>query len=300
MLQRRPGRGPEATIDAAPPGRRTTGARSRSSMVRWLPGSCGTVGVVNALRASSAMLRSFRMTRRPPRSSDGSYGPCGPAWTGRPGRPPRSRDAGGPPDSGMAHRTGTVGSTVPAVHVFPPPAAHPAPGRAPGSSRTATSRPWSMASGRRSGAPEETDQPRKVIEVALAHVVGNKVEAAYARPDLSSGGGASWTIGEAYLVGERPRVSAPTGRIERLHAAQESATRHTAWTVREERRTRRVSGESVPGASRRARGYQARALAAAVRGGAQPPVRAEFDSRRPLERGSSPARRTPTPCLSAS
>ena len=31
---------------------------------------------------------------------------------------------------------------------------------------------------------EETDRPREVIEAALAHVVPNKVEAAYARSDL--------------------------------------------------------------------------------------------------------------------
>ena len=33
-------------------------------------------------------------------------------------------------------------------------------------------------------AAEETDHPREVIEAALAHVVQNKVEAAYARSDL--------------------------------------------------------------------------------------------------------------------
>ena len=36
----------------------------------------------------------------------------------------------------------------------------------------------------RDWAAEETDHPREVIEAALAHVVGNKVEAAYARSDL--------------------------------------------------------------------------------------------------------------------
>ena len=30
----------------------------------------------------------------------------------------------------------------------------------------------------------KTDHPRQVIEAALAHVVGNRVEAAYARSDL--------------------------------------------------------------------------------------------------------------------
>ena len=43
-------------------------------------------------------------------------------------------------------------------------------------------------SGRRSSfrdwAGEETDHPREVIEAALAHVVRNRVEAAYARSDL--------------------------------------------------------------------------------------------------------------------
>jgi len=36
----------------------------------------------------------------------------------------------------------------------------------------------------RDWAAEETDHPREVIEAALAHVVQNKVEAAYARSDL--------------------------------------------------------------------------------------------------------------------
>ena len=34
------------------------------------------------------------------------------------------------------------------------------------------------------GQPSETDHPREVIEAALAHVVRNRVEAAYARSDL--------------------------------------------------------------------------------------------------------------------
>ena len=36
----------------------------------------------------------------------------------------------------------------------------------------------------RDWAAERTDHPREVIEAALAHVVQNKVEAAYARSDL--------------------------------------------------------------------------------------------------------------------
>ena len=36
----------------------------------------------------------------------------------------------------------------------------------------------------RDWAAEETNHPREVVEAALAHAVGNKVEAAYARADL--------------------------------------------------------------------------------------------------------------------
>ncbi|MCY3846540.1 MAG: hypothetical protein OXH69_23705 [Acidobacteria bacterium] len=36
----------------------------------------------------------------------------------------------------------------------------------------------------RDWAAEEADHPREVIEAALAHVIQNKVEAAYARSDL--------------------------------------------------------------------------------------------------------------------
>ena len=44
--------------------------------------------------------------------------------------------------------------------------------------------PHGFRSSFRDWAAEETDHPRKVIEAALAHAVGNKVEAAYARSDL--------------------------------------------------------------------------------------------------------------------
>ena len=48
------------------------------------------------------------------------------------------------------------------------------------------SQPLRTASARRSGTGrrKKTDHPREVIEAALAHVVPNKVEAAYARSDL--------------------------------------------------------------------------------------------------------------------
>ena len=44
--------------------------------------------------------------------------------------------------------------------------------------------PHGFRSSFRDWAAEETDHPREVIEAALAHVVRNKVEAAYARSDL--------------------------------------------------------------------------------------------------------------------
>ncbi len=44
--------------------------------------------------------------------------------------------------------------------------------------------PHSFRSSFRDWAPEKTDHPREVIEAALAHVIQNKVEAAYARSDL--------------------------------------------------------------------------------------------------------------------
>ena len=49
--------------------------------------------------------------------------------------------------------------------------------------------PHGFRSSFRDWAAEETDHPREVIEAALAHVVQNKVEAAYARSDLHVGGG---------------------------------------------------------------------------------------------------------------
>ena len=44
--------------------------------------------------------------------------------------------------------------------------------------------PHGFRSSFRDWAGEETDHPREVIEAALAHVVRNRVEAAYARSDL--------------------------------------------------------------------------------------------------------------------
>ena len=44
--------------------------------------------------------------------------------------------------------------------------------------------PHGFRSSFRDWASEETDHPREVVEAALAHVVRNRVEAAYARSDL--------------------------------------------------------------------------------------------------------------------
>ena len=55
----------------------------------------------------------------------------------------------------------------------------------------------------RDWAAEKTDHPREVIEAALAHVVQNKVEAAYARSDLFERRRRLMNDWTAYLVGER-------------------------------------------------------------------------------------------------
>ena len=52
-------------------------------------------------------------------------------------------------------------------------------------------------------AAEQTDHPREVIEAALAHVVQNKVEAAYARSDLFERRRLLMDDWAAYLVGTR-------------------------------------------------------------------------------------------------
>jgi len=44
--------------------------------------------------------------------------------------------------------------------------------------------PHDFRSAFRDWAAEETDHPQEMIEAALANVVGNRVEAAYARSDL--------------------------------------------------------------------------------------------------------------------
>ncbi len=70
--------------------------------------------------------------------------------------------------------------------------------------------PHGFRSSFRDWAAEETDHPREVIEAALAHVVGNKVEAAYARSDLFERRRRLMDDWAAYLAGERrPEDSTP-------------------------------------------------------------------------------------------
>ena len=63
-------------------------------------------------------------------------------------------------------------------------------------------RPHGFRSSFRDWAAEETDHPREVIEAALAHVVPNKVEAAYARSDLFERRRRLMNDWEAYLAEE--------------------------------------------------------------------------------------------------
>ena len=67
----------------------------------------------------------------------------------------------------------------------------------------------------RDWAAERTDHPREVIEAALAHVVSNKVEAAYARSDLFERRRLLMDDWAAYLAGERPpEATRPGSNVE--------------------------------------------------------------------------------------
>ena len=68
--------------------------------------------------------------------------------------------------------------------------------------------PHGFRSSFRDWAAEETDHPREVIEAALAHVVQNKVEAAYARSDLFDRRRRLMDDWAAYLDGTRGQVVA--------------------------------------------------------------------------------------------
>ena len=63
--------------------------------------------------------------------------------------------------------------------------------------------PHGFRSSFRDWAAEETDHPREVVEAALAHVVGNKVDAAYRRTDLFERRRRLMDDWATYLAGER-------------------------------------------------------------------------------------------------
>ena len=72
--------------------------------------------------------------------------------------------------------------------------------------------PHGFRSSFRDCAAEETDHPREVIEAALAHVVQNKVEAAYRRTDLFERRRVLMDDWAAYLAGERRDPEAEPAR----------------------------------------------------------------------------------------
>ena len=78
--------------------------------------------------------------------------------------------------------------------------------------------PHGFRSSFRDWAAEETNHPREVVEAALAHVVPNKVEAAYARSDLFERRRALMDDWAAYLAREyvpgEPRSGTPHGAPE--------------------------------------------------------------------------------------
>ena len=66
--------------------------------------------------------------------------------------------------------------------------------------------PHGFRSSFRDWVAERTNYPREVVEMALAHVVQNKVEAAYARSDLFDRRRQLMDDWAAYLSGERGHV----------------------------------------------------------------------------------------------
>ena len=71
--------------------------------------------------------------------------------------------------------------------------------------------PHGFRSSFRDWAAEETDHPREVVEAALAHVVQNRVEAAYRRTDLFERRRRLMGDWATYLAGEsRDAMGGPT------------------------------------------------------------------------------------------
>ena len=83
--------------------------------------------------------------------------------------------------------------------------------------------PHGFRSSFRDWAAEETNHPREVVEAALAHVVQNKVEAAYARSDLFERRRQLMEDWAAYLSGE-PILPSPASQDNRLPNTAQGAT----------------------------------------------------------------------------
>ena len=82
--------------------------------------------------------------------------------------------------------------------------------------------PHGFRSSFRDWAAEETDHPREVVEAALAHVVGNPVEAAYARSDLFERRRRLMKDWATYLAGThrpQPPIAEPAEHEDRRSAA---------------------------------------------------------------------------------
>ena len=79
--------------------------------------------------------------------------------------------------------------------------------------------PHGFRSSFRDWAAERTNHPREVVEAALAHVVQNKVEAAYARSDLFERRRRLMDDWAAYLSGNWPLVVSDDGEswVTRAH-----------------------------------------------------------------------------------
>ena len=96
--------------------------------------------------------------------------------------------------------------------------------------------PHGFRSSFRDWAAEETDHPREVIEAALAHVVQNKVEAAYARSDLFERRRLLMDDWSTYLCGEprpvRPQLAdSPSGT---RREPRDRPMAESLWGIRED------------------------------------------------------------------
>ena len=125
-------------------------------------------------------------------------------------------DQTGAPGAAVWSGDGDSGGSADAGGWSRPVDLHPGGRKAPGSGRLRKLLRWNQIaavphgfrSSFRDWAAEETDHPREVVEAALAHVVKNKVEAAYRRTDLFERRRVLMEDWASYLAGEsRPRAS---------------------------------------------------------------------------------------------